>query len=151
VRCGVDTNVLIYAHIPAFQEHSQVWNFLLDQLNRPDVTLVVTPEIFHEFVHVVTDSKRFDPPVSMSEALSIVRLYLEKTNIECLGTTEAILGEALSLMERYKLGRKRVADTLFAATLLHDRINTIVTYNPKDFRVFEGLTVIDPREDLQNT
>ncbi|HSG39732.1 MAG TPA: hypothetical protein VLE27_08860, partial [Thermoanaerobaculia bacterium] len=76
MRQGVDTNVLIYAHMAEMPHHEVVRGFLFDQLSRDDVTLVVTPGILHEFVHVVTDGRRFDPPVAMEDALALARGYL---------------------------------------------------------------------------
>ena len=96
---------------------------------------------------VAEDGRRFDPPVSMAEALAVARLFLGRSNVECIGANETILLEAFDLLERYRLGRKRIADTLLAATLLHHGISELITCNPRDFRVFEGLEVIDPRAD----
>ena len=144
---GLDTNVLVYAHIPAFSEHRPVRKFLLDQLGIPEIILAVTPGVLHEFVHVITDSRRFDNPVSMSEALSIARLYLGRKNVSCLGADEAVMLRAVDLLEQHGLGRKRIADTLFAATLLHHGVREIITCNPGDYRIFSDLHVIDPRAE----
>ncbi len=145
MRRGVDTNVLIYAHIPAFEAHDRVRRFLLAQLRDPAITLIVTPGVLHELIHVVTDARRFEIPVTMAEALAIVRLYLGKANVECIGADELSLIAALELLERYNLGRKRIADTLLAATLLQHDAGEIITCNPRDFERFEDLKVIDPR------
>ncbi len=145
MKRGLDTNVLVYAQMPAFEVHGEVRRFLLEQLENPDLTLVVTPGILHEFVHVVTDGRRFDPPVSMAEALAVARLFLGRSNFECVGADETILLEAFDLLERYQLGRKRIADTLLAATLLHHSISELITCNPRDFGIIEGLELIDPR------
>ena len=40
MKRGLDTNVLVYAHIPAFAEHAPVRRFLQGQLAAEDVTLV---------------------------------------------------------------------------------------------------------------
>lgn len=145
MKRGLDTNVLIYAQMPAFEEHGEVRRYLLGQLEQPNLTLVVTPGVLHEFVHIVTDGRRFDPPVSMAEALAIARLFLGRSNVECIGAGEAVLFEAFDLLERHRPGRRRIADTLLAATLLHHGVSALITCNPRDFAVFEGLEVIDPR------
>ncbi len=145
MKLGLDTNILVYAHMPALENHEKVRGFLLDQLHRPDTTLAITPSIMHEFVHIVTDGRRFDPPVEMSEALAIAKLYLERTNVECLSISEDVLNRAFDLLERHRLGRKRIADTLLAATLQHHNITELATCNPADFQVFDDLSVIDPR------
>jgi len=146
VKRGLDSNVLVYAHIPALEGHGAVRAFLLEQLAEKNVTLVITPSILHEFVHVVTDARRFDPPVTMPEALAVARLYLGRSNAECVATDAEILLKALDLVERNSLGRNRLADTLFAATLLHHGVRSLITCNPGDFRVFAGLEIIDPRQ-----
>jgi toxin-antitoxin system PIN domain toxin len=146
MRIGVDTNVLIYAHMSSFKEHAAVRQWLLTRLEDRDVRLAVTPMILHELVHVITDDRRFSPPVEMSEALSLARHYLRRDNVECLLVDEPAMIRALDLLERHRLGRKRVADALLAATLLEARVDTLLTCNTKDFTVFDELKLIDPRQ-----
>src|SRR5215213_4466240 len=118
MRRGIDTNVLIYAHMPESPHHEIVRSFLLGQLSDDDVTLVITPTILHELVHIVTDSRRFDPPLSMADALALARIYLAHTNVESISVDAPAAVSAFELIERHRLGRKRIADTLFAACLL---------------------------------
>ena len=144
MRRAVDTNVLIYGHMPSMRQHAVVRAFLHDLLRDPETTLVITPAVLHEFIHVVTDPRRFDPPVSMPEAVATARLYVGRSNIEILGTDEASLACALGLLEQHRLGRLRVADTIFAAMLISNDVSEIVTCNPDDFRVFERLKIVNP-------
>ncbi len=143
-RRAVDTNVLIYAHLASFPEHARAKHYLQTLLSDPESALVVTPIILHELVHVVTDGRRFDEPVKIEEAIALARLYLNRTNVECLDVGASSLERALALMERYALGRKRIADTLLVATLLDHGVNELVTCNESDFAVFEELTVVNP-------
>ena len=142
---AVDTNVLVYAHLPAAQEHDKVRGYLLGCLSQPETTLVVTPLVLHEFVHVITDTRRFEPPVTMSQALGTAGLYLKRSNVTCLSMDEDVVADAFRLLERYALGRKRIADTLLVATLMRHDVHHIITCNPGHFDSFEGLTVVDPR------
>lgn len=145
IRRGLDTNVLLYAHISTLPNHQAVRDYLLSQLRDTGVQLIVTSSVLNEFIHVVTDRKRFSPPFEMREALATARLYVRHSNVICLGSGEVSVLRALDFMERHKLGRKRVSDTLFAATLLTHGVQEIITCNPGDFRLFEPLAVIDPR------
>jgi toxin-antitoxin system PIN domain toxin len=145
VKLGLDTNVLVYAHLAALPEHVVVREFLAAQLARRDVTLVITPSVLHEFLHVVTDPRRFDPPVSMREALALTRLYLGRANVVCVPTDAEALAEALVLVERHGLGRKRLADSILAATLVRHGVRDLVTCNRSDFEAFTALRLIDPR------
>lgn len=144
MKLAVDTNVLIYAHLPVFAEHECVRSYLLERLATPDITLVITAMILHEFVHVVTDGRRFQPPLTMSEALAVSRLYLGRSNVECLPVGEDMLLKAFQLVERHRLGRKRLADTMFVAALLHHGVKHLITCNPSDFEVFTGISLVDP-------
>lgn len=144
MKLGIDSNVLLQAHLPGLDRHELAHRYLNQQLASPGVVLVLTPLVLHEFVHVVTDSRRFDPPVAMTEALSLARGYLGRSNVDCISTDEASLLLALDLMSRHHLGRKRIADTLFAATLLAHGVHRLVTFNVADFKVFEDLTAIEP-------
>jgi predicted nucleic acid-binding protein len=146
VKRGLDTNVLVYAHMAALPEHGVVREFLAGQLARRDVTLFVTPSVLHEFVHVVTDARRFEPPVGMGEALALARLYLGRANVECVATDAEALAESFTLVDRHHLGRKRLADTLLAATLIRHGVRQLVTCNRSDFEVFPGLQLVDPRD-----
>lgn len=146
MKLGIDSNVLLQAHLPALDRHELAHRYLHRQLALPGVTLVLTPLVLHEFVHVVTDGRRFDPPVPMTEALALARGYLGRSNVECISTDETSLLLALDLLSRYHLGRKRIADTLFAATLLAHGVHRIVTFNGADFEVFENLTAVEPED-----
>ena len=146
MKRGLDTNVLISAHIPSIGGHRSVRAFLEEQLASPEVILAITPAVLHEFLHVVTDARRFDPPVPMAAALDIVRNYLGCANVECLATDEAATRLAFDLIEKHRLGHKRLADTLFAATLLSNGVGVLITCNAADYEVFRDLRLIDPRQ-----
>ena len=81
----------------------------------------------------------------MSEAIAVARLYLGRSNVVCVSTDEESAVHCFELLERYRLGRKRLADTLFAATLMRYEVTQLITCNPRDFTVFDELEIIDPR------
>ena len=145
MRIGLDTNLIVEAHLPGLPRHEIARSFLDDQLAVSDVTLVVTPLVLHEVVHVVTDPRRFDPPLSMIEALTLARAYVGGSNVECLAVDEHCLVLALDLLQRHRLGRNRVADCLLAATLLANGVHRLATFNPTDFAAFDPLRPIEPQ------
>jgi hypothetical protein len=49
-----------------------------------------------------------------------------------------------SWMRRYQLGRKRVLDTLLAATYRAADVTSLLTLNATDFTVFDELSCIPP-------
>ncbi|MDH5805614.1 MAG: PIN domain-containing protein [Gemmatimonadota bacterium] len=146
MRQAIDAGILAQAHIPSTPEDHKVRRFLLNGLNTPGRKFALTPGTLHEFVHLVTDPRRFKPPLSMAEALSVTRLYLGKSNVEVLATDEECVADAVLHSERLGLQGDRFADALLAATLLKNDIREIVTTNPEDYETFEELRVIDPLE-----
>lgn len=144
-RLGVDTNVLVYAHIPAMPDHRAVRGFVQSRLEEAKSALIVTPLVLHELVHVITDARRFDPPVAMGEALALANSFLHRSNVECVAVDEDSIALAFKLLDRHALGRRRVADTLLAATLMRHHVTDLITCNPCDFELFDALTIIDPR------
>lgn len=145
-RYGLDTNVLVLAHLPAMAGHRNVNRFLATLARRERTRLAVTPLVLHELTHVITDARRFDPPVAMSEAVALARSYLGRSNVDCLDVTEGAVALALDLLDRHHLGRKRIADALLAATYRVNGVVTLLTCNTDDFSVFAPeIRVVDPR------
>ena len=62
---------------------------------------------------------------------------------------EDALRLARELMDAEHLDRKRIADTLLAATRLSRGVDQLVTCNPQDDAVFDGLRVVDPRVESE--
>ena len=127
MKRGLDTNVLVQAHVAASANHSAIRRLLLAELADAEVELYVTPLVLHELVHVITDARRFQPPVPMSEAVAVARMYLSHSNVSCAPVDAAAVTRALDLLERHQLGRKRIADALIAASLLNAGVSEIPT------------------------
>src|SRR5471032_2121596 len=84
MKRAVDTNVLVYAHVASVPEHDHARRFLEGELRTPGRTLVVTPGILHELIHVnqlVENPRRDDqrPPRRAELALQ------ETTGVVVLG------------------------------------------------------------------
>jgi predicted nucleic acid-binding protein len=144
VRIAVDSNVLVTAHAPSVPRHQLAREFLREQLRISDVTLVVTSLVLQEFVHVVSDPRRFEPVVPMSEALALANGYLGRTNVQCLAVDDSACRLAFQLLERHGLGRNRIADCLLAATLLEQGVHRLATFDVRDFALFAPLRASEP-------
>ena len=142
---GLDTSVLVHAHLPVLTGSETVRANLLSKFGDDNWQIALTAVVLHEFVHVITDQRHFSPPVPMASALALAKGYLGSPNVDCLSLDGRAPQLALHLLERHWLGRKRIADTLLAATLLRHGVNSIMTCNPSDLAVFNELEVIDPR------
>ncbi len=144
MKIAVDSNILIYAHVARFPEHDRARSWLLEQLELPDITLVTTPLLLNELVHVITDPRRFEPPVPVREALEISRNWIGRSNVECLSIDEEATAIAFDLIDRHSLGRSRLADTLLVGTMLVHDVTVLATRNTRDFAQFREIRLIDP-------
>ena len=142
--CGVDANVLIYSAIESMPEHRKVFSFFERRVLRGELTYAVTFPVLLEFMHITTDTKRFKLPLTLEESLYIVEEYWNASNWHHLLPQPSTGTRALDLLRRYRLGRKRLLDTYFAATLLDNGVTTLITCDETDFRVFEELRLINP-------
>lgn len=107
--------------------------------------LVFPPLIVTEFLHVVTDDRRFVPPLTMAEALEWIDDFLSNSMVGLLQPTEASLRQTLQWLKQFHLGRKRILDTHFAAVLHTSGVSRLVTSNPGDFTVFGAFEIVTPR------
>lgn len=145
-RLALDTNILVTLHMPVLPQHAAVRRAILHWSREGGTTLVLTPIVMQEFVHVITDARRFDPPVSMSEALAISQSYLGRSTVEWVAPDESCLDLAFRVMDQHGLGRKRISDCVIGATYLRAEVDGLVTLDRTGYRVFPKLVVIDPLE-----
>lgn len=96
----------------------------------------VASQVVTEFIHIVTDAKRFTAPLTMAQALARTRAWWDSPDVERIEADDAAVKWFLDAMARHQLGRKRVLDTLMAATYRSVGITSILTLNAADFVVF---------------
>jgi predicted nucleic acid-binding protein len=98
--------------------------------------LVFPSLVATEFLHVVTDERRFSPPLSMTGALHWIEGFLANPTVTLLEPSASSFQQTLVWMRQFKLGRKRILDTHLAAILHSAGVRRLITSNPKDFSVF---------------
>lgn len=106
----------------------------------------LTQAILAEFLHVATDPRRFEQPLSMPEAIEISMDLWHGPDVERLTLGPEVHSRICDLMLRFRLGRKRVLDTQLAATLELAGVAHLATLNGRDFKIFPFLEVIDPSD-----
>ena len=145
MRFGIDTNVLLAAHMPAQEHHEAVRAFHERLLLDPMHTLCIPPLVLDELIHVSTNTARFRNALSMRRALAIAQSYLDASNVEITPENTETTSLCLELIKTHDLGRKRIRDSMIAASLVTAGVTDLVTLNVRDFRVFGQLTLHDPR------
>jgi predicted nucleic acid-binding protein len=106
--------------------------------------LIVPAMVIDEFLHVVTDERRFKPPLAMIEALDWMESFLANPAVSVLEPSAASARQMLHWIRQFDLGRKRILDTHLVAVLHAAGVGRLLTSNPGDFSVFGVLEIISP-------
>lgn len=140
---GIDTSFLIDLY---WQDSPRNKNAraIYSQLAKDDsCKLAIYYNCFNEFLHVITDPKRFANPFTIKDAISVIDFWCDLENLTVLYPDDTSFKRTLAWMNIYKLGRNRINDTQMAACYLVQGVSKIITANPKDFELFECFTVED--------
>jgi len=140
---GLDTGFLVAAEIMEHEHHSAARNTLADLVSSGD-SIAVAPQVLAEFIHIVTDPRRFAKPLDMTAALRLANQWWTAREIVHVIPDEAATELFLTWLEEFSLGRKRLLDTLLAATYRQVGIQSVLTTNQADFQVFGVFHCITP-------
>ena len=140
---GLDSNILVQL---ALQDHpANVATIAAVQAETQRGNRLVFPSlVVDEFLHVITDARRFSPPLTMLEALDWVENFADNPAVSLLEPTPETLRQTLRWLREFKLGRKRILDTQLAAVLHTGGVRRLLTSNPADFAVFGVFEIITP-------
>ena len=141
---GVDTDILVTWVMKGAPLHAAVRRLVAIEVRERGSLLGLTPQVVHEFLHVVTDSRRFESPLSLPEALRVCRSLSGAKEILWILPVPEVLPRTLDLMEKLRLGRKRILDTALAATLEYAGVRRLATLNGRDFEIFSFLELVGP-------
>ncbi len=79
----------------------------------------------------------------MPEAIQRIEAIWDSEEVVRLLPTAEVLSRTLELLAELRLGRKRILDTALAATLESAEVRRLATFNPRDFRIFDFLELVD--------
>ena len=65
---GIDTSLLVAAEVLSHPDHSRA-RAKLQSVTQAGEQLALAPQVLAEFVHIVTDPRRFTAPLDMAAAL----------------------------------------------------------------------------------
>lgn len=140
---GLDTTFLVQAEVAGHPGHGAA-RALLDRLLTAGDTLAIAPQVLAEFIHVVTDERRFARPLAMPQARDRAERWWTSAEVVAALPNQHTAQIFLAWLREHGLGRKRLLDSLLAATFLANDISSIVTANARDFRVFGKFSLIEP-------
>ncbi len=140
---GIDTDFLVALELADHEQHKVVHRLLVRHAKRGE-SFALAPQVLAEFVHVVTDPRRFAQPMDMPAAIRQAEIWSTALDVQICLPQEDAMGLFFHWMNQHSLGRKRILDTLLAATYATERIAKIATLNSDDFRIFGVFEFVTP-------
>ena|ERR1051325_38918 len=141
---GIDTTFLVHLEITEMPEHARARELLQREVIDAETKVALVPQVLAEFLHVVTDARRFQFPLPMEDAITKARFWWNAQEVTHVYPTADSTALMLEWLSRHKLGRKRILDTQLAATLWSAGVRRIFTTNARDFAIFEDFEVVSP-------
>ncbi len=140
---GIDTSFIVAAELTEHPDHRAV-RALLAELVAAGDRFFLAPQVLAEFIHVATDARRFEKPLEMDEARRLAGQWWTAREVDQVFPGDPSVKLFLDWLREYRLGRKRLLDTLLAATYHHAGIASVLTLNAQDFTVFGCFHCVGP-------
>jgi predicted nucleic acid-binding protein len=141
---GIDTDFLVAAEIRDHPFHREA-DALLQSLLGEGHDMALAPQTLAEFIHIVTDGKRMPQPLTVNEAINRAEHWWQAAEVVRVFPDGQTVTDFLAWLTCYQLGRKRLLDTMLAATFHGAGVKRIVTNNERDFRVLGVFEIVSFR------
>ncbi len=138
---GLDTSFLVATEVACHADHTAARR-LATSLRQKGDHFGLAPQALAEFVHIVTDPKRFTAPLTVPQAVERAQIWWNASDVERVWPDEAAVSWLFAAMNKHALGRKRVLDTLLAGTFRSASIASLLTLNAADFALFGEFTCV---------
>lgn len=143
MTCGIDTTFLVQLEVRNAPGHDPARFWLHETLER-GTRLALAPQVLTEFIHVATDPARFERPLSMTAAVDRADDWWNAREVAQVHTNANAVRLFLDWVAQHHLGRKRLLDTMLAATYFAHGLTNIVTSNARDYSTFGVFNVHSP-------
>jgi predicted nucleic acid-binding protein len=136
---GLDTSFLVAHEVSRHALHRRVRS-CCDQLLARGDRLALAPQVLAEFIHVVTDDHRFAAPLSIEAAVERASTWWHAEEVLPIYPGAETTRLFLSWLIQFRLGGKRLLDTLLAATWGEAGVTRILTLDWPHFQVYGRFT-----------
>jgi predicted nucleic acid-binding protein len=136
---GIDTSFLVAFEIREHSRHEAARELAHA---RQEEGFAICTQIPAEFLHVVTDPRRFERPLPMEDAIARIKRWWHAREVRVVPTGDIVGSRFLELLRVHHLGRKQLLDALLAATYLEAGVHIIATVNAGDYARFEGMGTV---------
>jgi predicted nucleic acid-binding protein len=143
VNYGIDTGFLVAIEVAEHVNHQSARAKIAAIVGAGD-GLALAPQVLVEFIHVVTDPKRFAAPLSVNAARDLAQKWWTAREVVRIVPGDSAIEQFFVWHRDHGLGRKRLLDTLLAATYHSAGINSLLTTNANDFAILGAFQCVMP-------
>lgn len=139
---GVDTSFLVGLAVREHPSHERCWALFEREIVGHPGAMAVAPQVLAEFSHVVTDPRRFETPLEMAQALELCEQWwgaVECHPVQIDAETGMLF---VTWMRQFRLGRKRLLDTLLAAAYHCAGVKRLATTDWRDFARYRAFEIV---------
>jgi len=138
----LDTNILLHQTFDDLDESKyNIVTDTLDKLLTNDCKLYISSQILREFFAISTNAKIFQDPLTVEEAVQKIQEFQDSFNV--LYDTNSSLDILKKLVIQYRIERQKIHDSNIAATVIANNIDGLFTFNTKDFKIFQEITLLE--------
>lgn len=139
---AIDTNILVYAHVPSFTQHGAALA-ALERLVQSGAAWAVPWPCAHEFCAVISNRKWRSDALDSAGAVAILRSWESAPNFRFLGATHRYLDVFAQTLLLSLVTGGQVHDARIAATCLEHQVSELWSAD-RDFSRFPGLRTRNP-------
>ena len=136
-----DVNLLLYAEIDAFPQHAAARRWWEDTLSAGDPVGLPSVALFG-FLRIATNRRVFAQPLSVTDALTRIETWLDRSNVVFLAPGPRFLDTAFQLLRNLGTGGNLTTDVQLAAHAMENQAE--LHSNDLDFGRFAGLRWQNP-------
>jgi toxin-antitoxin system PIN domain toxin len=140
----VDTNLLIYAYVPALEHHAAARRWFERALSEEEPVGLAWSSVLG-FIRVVTNQRIFRVPLLVDRAVAVVDEWFQQQAIEIVLPTPRHWPTLREMLISGQAGGPMTTDAHVAA-LAREHGATVYSTD-RDFRRFPGVRVVNPLED----
>lgn len=138
----LDTNILIHAAGLKSPWHAKARD-LRDRFAAGEIEGCIAAQVLAEFYAIVTDARRFQPPLAPAQGGRELRRYLS-SRLWLILPKETTVSRMLDLLGSRPVKGGAIFDLFLVATMLDNGVRTIYTENIRDSEGIEGIEAINP-------
>jgi toxin-antitoxin system PIN domain toxin len=139
---AVDTNILVFAHLPSTPHHAAALA-ALTALAEGSAPWALPWPCIHEFIGVVTRPGLYKPPTKLDAAIASVESLLASPTLHLLAETPGYFQKLIRICRDAQVVGARIHDARIAALCLHHGVSELLTAD-RDFSLFPALRVRNP-------